>query len=117
LKFTPTDDKQLDEEINIIQRPLEAVSATASLSTPQGYLLLAEESRNLGTKNISLSKIDQSGIVIWSVSLGSEEENDEAAAVVELADGKILVLGTVELGDNQSKMALFKLNQTGKLHE
>jgi hypothetical protein len=113
-----SDDELLDEEIDIIPRPLEAVSAAAAVNaTPQGYLLLAEELRNLGTKNISLTKINQIGAVIWSVSLGSEEENDEAAAVAELADGKILVLGTVEIGDNQTKMALFKLNSTGRLHQ
>jgi hypothetical protein len=113
-----SDDELLDKEIGLITRPMEAVSAAAAVkSTPQGYLLLAEELRNLGTKNISLTKIDQLGAVIWSISLGSEEENDEAAAVTELADGKILVLGTVEIGDNQTKMALFKLNSAGRLHQ
>lgn len=117
LTFT-SDDELLDVQINVISRPLEAVSAALAVhSTPPGYLLLGEELRNLGTKNISLTKIDQKGIVIWSVSLGSEEENDEAAAVAELADGRILVLSTVEIGDNQTKMALFKLNSTGRLHE
>jgi hypothetical protein len=117
LTFT-SEDEQLNEEISILSRPMQAVSATGSVtSAPQGYLLLADETRSLGTKNIALTKIDQQGRVIWSVSLGSEEENDEAAAVTELADGRILVLGTVGVGDNQSKMALFKLNSTGRLHD
>ena len=117
LTFTDQD-RLLDKEIDIIPRPLEAVAAaTVVAGAPQGYLLLAEELRNLGTKNISLTKIDQRGTVAWSISLGSEEENDEAAAVSELPDGRILVLGTVEIGDNQSKMTLFKLNSDGRLYE
>ncbi len=116
LEFNPARDKQFDKEIPVPSPSVEANSATTSLVAPQGFLLLGEELRTLGTKNLSLTKIDQSGQLIWSVSLGSEEENDEAAAVVETADEKILVLGTVELGDNQTKMALFKLNSTGRLH-
>lgn len=117
LEFNPVKDKQFDKEIAIGSTSIQARAATTSLLAPQGFLLLGEELRSLGTKNLSLTKIDQTGQVVWTVSLGSEEEDDEAAAVVETADGKILVLGTVELGDNQTKMALFKLNSTGRLHE
>ncbi|HEY0656278.1 MAG TPA: hypothetical protein VGD65_24255 [Chryseosolibacter sp.] len=117
LDFNPAKDKQFDREIGVLTTSLEGVSATTSLVTPQGFLVLGEETRSLGTKNLSLIKIDQVGQVVWSVSLGSEEENDDAAAVIETSDEKILVLGTVELGDNQSKMALFKLNSTGRLHD
>lgn len=117
LEFNPIKDKQFDKEIALGSIAIEARSATTSLVSPQGFLLLGEELRSLGAKNLSLTKIDQSGQTIWSVSLGSEEEEDEAAAVLETTDGKILVLGTVELGDNQTKMALFKLNSTGRLHD
>jgi hypothetical protein len=117
LEFSPIKDKQFDKEITIGSTSLEAKSATTSLVAPQGFLLLGEELRSLGAKNLSLTKIDQIGQVVWSVSLGSEEEDDEGAAVLETTDGKILVLGTVELGDNQTKMALFKLNSTGRLHD
>lgn len=116
LEFIPVRDKQFDKEIVISSTSVEASAAATSLVAPQGFLLLGEEVRTLGTKNLSLTKVDQTGQVVWTVSLGSEEENDEAAAVAETADGKILVLGTVELGDNQTKMALFKLNATGRLH-
>jgi hypothetical protein len=117
LQFNPVKDKQFDMDIPVLSTSIEAVSASSSLIAPQGFLLLGEELRTLGTKNLSLTKIDQSGQLIWTVSLGSEEENDRAAAVAETSDGKILVLGTVELGDNQTKMALFKLNSTGRLHD
>lgn len=117
LQFNPVRDEQFDKEIVVLTTSVEAVSGTTSLMAPQGFLLLGEELRSLGTKNLSLTKIDQLGQLVWTVSLGSEEENDEAAAVVETLDGKILVLGTIQLGDNQNKMALFKLNSTGRLHD
>jgi hypothetical protein len=117
LTFTD-EDEVIDEPITIAARTIEGIAAAPVLSSnPQGYLLLGEETRNLQTKNISLTKIGQGGNVVWSTSLGSEEENDEAAAVAELPDGRILVLGTVGVGDNQTKMALFKLNANGRLHD
>jgi hypothetical protein len=116
LQFNSANDELLDQEILITGKTLEGISAEASLSPPQGYLLLANEMRSIAT-NIWLTKIDQSGAQQWSVSLGSEDESDKAAVVKELANGKILVLGTVEIGDNQSKMALFKLNSKGRLQD
>lgn len=117
LKFNSIDDKQFDKELAFVPRPVSAISASASLFEQEGFLVLSEEVRNLGTKNLLLQKINLQGSHLWSVSIGSDEEDDEAAAVKELPDGKILVLGTVELGDNQTKMALFKLNSSGRLQE
>lgn len=117
LKFNSTDDEQFDKELEVVPRPVEAVSGAASLMGQEGFLVLSEEVRNLETKNLLLQKITLQGTHLWTVSLGSEEENDRAAAVRELPDGKIIVLGTVELGDNQSKIALFKLNAVGRLHD
>jgi hypothetical protein len=115
LKFNPTDDEQFDKEL-VVSRKVEAISSAASwVGGQEGFLVLSEEARNLGT-NLLLQKISLQGAHLWTVSLGSEEENDGAAAVRELPDGKIIVLGTVELGDNQSKIALFKLNSEGRLH-
>src|SRR5690606_33473001 len=111
------DDPSINRDIDIGTVKLQAVSAAPSLHGGYGYLILANEERTFGT-NIWLIKIDHlSARVLWSVSLGSERENDRAAAVAELPDGKIVVLGTVGIADNQSKMALFKLNSSGKLHE
>lgn len=111
------DDPSINRDIDIGTVKLQAVSAAPSLHGGYGYLILANEERTFGT-NIWLTKIDHlSARVLWSVSLGSERENDRAAAVAELPDGKIVVLGTVGIADNQSKMALFKLNSSGKLHE
>jgi hypothetical protein len=52
--------------------------------------------------------------VLWSTTLGSEDEDDTAAAVAELPDGKIVILGTMGLTDNQFKMAFIKVNRTGQ---
>lgn len=117
LRFNPVDDVQLDEDISIENRTLDAMSAAPAVAGGSGYFLLANEQRSVGTTNIWLTKIDQSARLQWSVSLGSEEENDKAAAVQELPNGKIIVLGTVGIGDNQTKMALFKLNSSGRLQD
>ncbi len=73
--------------------------------------------QQLGTSNIWLTKIDLSGKELWSVSFGSDQGDDEVGAVAELPDGKILVLGTVELGDNKKKLTLIKLNSKGQLRK
>jgi hypothetical protein len=97
-------------------RNIRCVSAACSIrGGTTGYLLLGNEIRSTGASNIWLTKIDQSGAVLWSSTFGSETENDTGAAVIELPDGKIVVLGTMGLADNQSKMALMKLNPDGQL--
>lgn len=96
-----------------IGKNVRGVSAASSVVGEQGYLILGNEVRITGT-NIWLSKIDQTGAVIWSASLGSEGENDTGAAVAELPDGRIAVLGTAGLADNQFKMTLIKMNRTGQ---
>ena len=117
LSFNIAIDELLDKEITLGTGPqaYEAVAAAASINGPEaGFLLAADEIRLNTRSNISLSKIDQLGNVIWFVSLGSEDKVDRAAAVAELPDGRIYVLGTVGIGD-QTKMALFKLNSAGQL--
>lgn len=102
-----------------LSRNVRGVSATSSLFGMPGYLVLGNEIRNPGAPNTSsniwLSKIDQSGSVLWSSTFGSEAEDDRGAAVLELPDGKIVILGTAGLADSQSKMALIKVNPDGRL--
>lgn len=113
-----TSDRNLDLLLSIPgSNDIEAVSITASEHGTQGFLLLANENRDLSTRNILVSKIDLSGVLKWSVSLGSEGEDDWGSAILELGSGKILVLGSVEVGNNQSKMTLFKLNDKGRLQD
>jgi hypothetical protein len=110
-------DEQIDTQLSL-PATLTAVNVSAASSgqSTTGYFILCNEPRAQGS-NIYLAKIDQSANVLWSVSLGSESENDFGSVVRELPDGRILVLGTVRVADKQSKMALFKLNSNGRLQE
>ena len=53
--------------------------------------------------------------MLWSTTFGSEAEDDRAPAVTEFPDGKVVILGTMGLTDNQFKMAFIKLNRNGQL--
>lgn len=102
--------------ITISSQPnTRGVSGAVSLTGELGYLILGNEVRSTTALNIWLAKIDQSGRVLWSTTLGSEAKDDSGAAVAELPDGKIVVLGTMGLADDQFKMALFKMNPRGQL--
>jgi hypothetical protein len=98
-----------------LQRNIQGVAAASSVFGELGYLVLGNEVRSTGAVNFWLSKVDQSGGVLWSTTFGSEVEDDFGAAVTELPDGKIVILGTMGLADNQSKMALIKMNPRGEL--
>jgi hypothetical protein len=84
-----------------------------------GYLIMASSYRaNQG--DIVLTKVDVQGEPVWDspVILGGQED-DFGSAVYELADGRILVFGTLTLGDGrgQLKMALMMLNQRGEFRK
>ena len=96
-------------------RNIRGVAAASSLSGEYGFLILGNEVRSTTATNIWLSKIDQSGIVLWSTTFGSEAEDDFGAAVTQLPDGKIVILGTMGLADNQFKMAFIKVNPRGEM--
>ena len=108
-------DATLYKTISVGGRNIRGVSATSATAGAAGFIILGNEVRSIGPTNIWVSKIDQSGIVQWSSTFGSEAEEDFAAAVAELPDGKIVILGTMGLADNQSKMAFIKVNPTGQL--
>ena len=95
-------------------RNISGIRGAPSLIGEYGFLILGNERRSIGT-NFWLSKIDQSGTVIWSASFGSEGEDDSAASLVQLPDGKIVILGTIGMPDSQYKMALIKINPRGQL--
>lgn len=92
---------------------ISGVAATGSLTGEFGYLVLGNEVRSTGARNMHLAKVNQLGNVLWTTSFGSEAEEDYGAAVTQLPDGRIYVLGTMGLGDNQQKMALIKINRNG----
>jgi len=82
------------------------------------YLVLA--TRNFDSdlaEGIALYKLDREIQPEWGPQVFGGESFDEAGAVLQLPDGKIMVLGTMTVGglNGQKKMALMKLNSEGKL--
>lgn len=68
--------------------------------------------------DILLAKLDAQGNRLFETSFGSKEGDDLAGKVVEMSDGRILLIGTMTMGgvvDGQKKIALLKLNSQGKL--
>ena len=79
---------------------------------------VATEKLNGTSLDILLAKLDNLGNRLFEVSFGSKEGDDFAGKVVELSNGRILLLGTMTMGgvvDGQKKIALLKLNSQGKL--
>lgn len=96
-------------------RNIRGAAGAPSVSGELGFLILGNEVRTTGFTNFWLSKVDQTGQPLWSTTFGSEDKDDRGAAVMELPDGKIVILATMGLADNQSKMAFVKVNRDGKL--
>ena len=76
-----------------------------------GFLVLGEEIDN--SENIYLSKINTQGEIEWERSFGGGD-GDHPGKLVQLEDGSIVFVGTVEL-ENQTKIGLFKTNINGEL--
>ncbi len=119
LLFNPATDYQINKPLSVnlgkLDKDKARVSAYASSSS--GYLLLANE-KTLTSNNFLLTKITLDGQPEWSnpssLIFGGQKD-DVIGAVSELPDGKILLVGTMELGDEgQKKMALIKVNKDGK---
>jgi hypothetical protein len=83
-----------------------------------GYYVLANSYGSTSTSDMMLIKLDITLQEVWNkpVTMGGDGD-DTAAAVAELPDGRIMVLGTMNLGNpaEQFKIALMKLNSAGKL--
>lgn len=101
---------------------------TACSSTLHNFILAniySASNTPTPTSDILLMKINNALVPMWGDPVSQEanyvlfggDGNDTAAAVAELADGHIMVLGTMQLGNPpaQSKIALMKLNANGKL--
>lgn len=87
------------------------VAVAAAYSSSDGFLIVANDIGATGS-TIRLIKTDLSNTAKWSASFGSSSKANKAASVAELSDGRILVLGTIEL-ETQRKMALIKVNPEG----
>lgn len=80
-----------------------------------GFLALANQTITLGNNtdtNLILIRLNSRGQIQWNRAFGGEF-NDTATKVCELPDGKIVILGTETLG-NQEKMMLIKVNAEGQ---
>ena len=105
--------KSLDTKISVGRR-IEGISG-ANIS-PDGYFIVANEIRDNNKKDIFLLRIERNGIVSWSTSFGSLEGDDIAGGVVSLPDGRIAVVGTIQL-ETQRKMALIVTNPNGRFSD
>lgn len=105
--FVPT----RDFEQGVVPSAVFACGST--ISTP-GFIIVSDITDPQAGSDLLLSKVDLNGLRLWSETFGYTGNNDHAASVAELPDGRILVLGTVFL-HNQDKISLFKLNARGQL--
>jgi len=92
-------------------RKMEGV-AVASAIQEEGYFLLANETQDNNNRNIFLVHIRLDGSEVWSTTFGTDDGDDTAGAVAALKDGRIAVLGTIDL-ETQKKMALIIVTKTG----
>jgi hypothetical protein len=101
--------KSLDGKIPLGRR-IEGVAAANA--TPDGYFVIANEVRENNKKDIFLLRVERDGAVNWSRSFGSLEGEDTAGSIEALPDGRIAVVGTIQL-ETQRKMALIITNGNG----
>lgn len=97
-----------------------SIRYATACNSAQGYFALTNTFNTAGNSDILLIKLDLTLQELWSdpVTLGGDGD-DTAAAVAELPDGHIMVLGTMNLGNppEQFKIALMKLNSAGRLSD
>lgn len=97
-------DKKVELGINI-----ECVSAAVA---PSGYYVLSNEIVDASVKNILLTKMTSDGNVEWVRSFGAQDSEDTASAIHTLPDGRIAIVGTMQL-KTRRKMALIVVNSNG----
>jgi hypothetical protein len=99
----------LDRKIPL-GKQLEGISAANA--SPDGYFVIANEVRENSKKDIFLMRIERDGTVSWTTSFGSLDGEDTAGGVEALPDGRIAVVGTIQL-ETQKKIALIITNPNG----
>jgi hypothetical protein len=105
--------KSLDAKIPLGRR-IEGISGANA--SPDGYFIVANEIRDNNKKDIFLLRVERDGAVGWSASFGSLEGDDTAGGVESLPDGRIAVVGTIQL-ETQRKMALIVTNPNGRFSD
>ncbi|WP_333820870.1 hypothetical protein [Ohtaekwangia sp.] len=102
--------KQSEGTINVSGQ-FTAVSVTPCVVS-EGFLLLATEKTTAGT-TVRLIKTNLNSEAQWSVDMGSFDKLSKGSSIAELPDGRILILGTIEL-ETQDKVGLMKVNANGE---
>lgn len=103
----------INTKLSISSRNFEATKIVSKLSG-DGYFVVANEIELDNSRNIWISSVDEAGNVLWSSSFGAKENDDRSGGVAELPNGRVLVLGTMNL-ENQDKIALINLSRNGRL--
>ncbi|MBX2966677.1 MAG: hypothetical protein KF845_11055 [Cyclobacteriaceae bacterium] len=88
----------------------EAVSVSAGANR---FLVLANEINAQGNRDIYLKRVDGFLEADLDLKFGSVNNDDRGAAIAELPNGDILILGTMELAGQQDKIALIKVRPNG----
>ena len=105
--------KSLDRKIPL-SRNIEGVSAANA--SPDGYFVVGNEVRENNKRDIFLMRVERDGAPTWNTSFGSLEGEDTAGGVEALPDGRIAVVGTIQL-ETQKKIALIVTNGNGRFSD
>ncbi len=100
----------LEQVILSGQNDYEAVYVAAGATR---FLVLANESNASGFRDIYFRKMDGFLETEFDLRFGAPNNDDRGAAVAELPNGDILILGTMELAGQQDKIALIKVRADG----
>jgi len=91
---------------------------SCSAANGSGWFLLANEATT-GNSNLYLTKLNSTNTTLWgSPVIYGGAQNDFLGAVAELPDGKLLIIGTMAVGqDGGTKMVLMKVNGNGQFSD
>ncbi|MEK6781526.1 MAG: hypothetical protein AABY93_07455 [Bacteroidota bacterium] len=125
LTFEESVDYQFKRPLTVALGTLESDKAKVSVypSSSSGYFVLTNEKSTTTENSFFLTKIDNEGNFAWPIDnpqslIFGGQRDDYIGAVAELPDGRIILTGTMAIGDEaQKKMALIKLNKDGKFLE
>lgn len=120
--FVPGEDNVLNEE-SPTDVGINVGGQVRMTSLANGGFLLLNNSRTATNdeNDISLIKLSNTLLKEWQAPIFFGGVGDDfAGSVMELPDGKILIIGTMTLGGElkgQTKMVLIKLNSNGRLSD
>lgn len=101
----------VDRSRTIYSSNAQAVAIASSGSLDQ--LVILNSIQSSGQRDIVFLKMNIELDEVLSVSFGAPNNDDRGAAVAELPNGDILILGTMELAGQQDKIALIKVRADG----